>query len=316
MAEIRKISLVVPVFNEAMSLAELYRRTALVLANFDYEIIFVNDGSLDRSWEILLGLARENSRVKLINFSRNFGKEVATSAGLHRSVGEAVIIMDADLEHPPELIPELITKWQSGGQVVYTVRQYSQDTPWSKRLSSRLYYFLINRVAVVNLEPGATDFRLLDRQVVDVFNQLTERARFFRGLIDWLGFQKVRIEFTSPHNPQKNHRSYSFSRLWQLAVSSLTSFSLFPLRLAGYAGSFITLVSGVLLVIMLSTRWLLSFTYFSPISFVIVFNILLSGIILMCLGFIALYIGSIHEEILNRPLYIIREKVNFDEKDK
>ncbi len=306
----KKISLVIPVFNEAGRLKILYEKVSAVLNFSDCEIIFVNDGSADDSWLVLKDLAANDPRVRLVDFSRNFGKEAATSAGLHFASGDAVITLDADLEHPPEIIPELVRKWNEGYDMVYTVRTYSKDTPRLKRWCSSLYYFLINTISTIRLEPFATDFRLIDRKMVDVFNTLTERGRFFRGLIDWMGYKKCKVEFTAPL--MKRHSNYSLKQLWRLAISGVTSFSLFPLKVAGYLGTLITFGSGIFLFVMLVVRWFFDPIYFTPISFVIMFNILLSGIILMCLGFIALYIGSIHGEVLNRPLYIVREKVHLE----
>lgn len=308
----KKISLVLPVFNEAKNLRPLWDGLLAVLGGTAAEIIFINDGSTDGSWAVLQQLASRDSRIKLLDFSRNFGKEVAISAGLDCASGAAVIVMDADTEHPPAVIPELIKQWQEGLDIVYTIREYSVDTPLVKKITSRFYYYWLNKIAVVRIEPGATDFRLLDKKVVDVFKTFTERERFFRGLIDWLGYRKAAVRFIAPYNP-RTARSYSWGKLWRLAMAGLTSFSLFPLKLAGYLGGFITVASGFSLVVMVIVRWFINFGYFSPISFVIVFNILLSGVTLSCLGLIALYVGGIHGEILNRPLYVIRERVNFNQ---
>ncbi len=315
MPETELISLVIPIYNEAKNLSHLYDRLKKVLESFqswDYEIFFVDDGSRDESLSILKGMAKDNTRVKILSFSRNFGKEIATTAGLHYTKGKCIIIMDADLEHPPELIPRLMEKWKEGYEIVYTIREYSKETPITKKITSQLYYYILNTISSIKLEPNATDFRLLDRKVVDVYNQFTERSRFFRGLIDWMGYQKIGIPFVATYNSIRAP-SYSWKKLWKLAISGLTSFSLFPLRIAGYLGMLISLGGGGFLMVMFLVRWFIDAKYFSSISFVIMFNILLSGITLTCLGFIALYIGNIHNEILNRPLYVIREKENVHE---
>lgn len=310
----QRVSIVVPVYNEEERLRSFFdtlRRTTSALSSvYDIEIIVVNDGSTDGTATVLATLCSDPS-IRCIEFTRNFGKEIATSAGVRCATGDAVIVMDADLEHPPELIPTLLAKWREGNEVVYTVRTYARETPFIKRLMSRLYYALMRRIASITIEPGASDFRLMSRAVVDEFNRFTEHARFFRGLVDWLGFSRARVEFTAPYDPQRQP-TYSLRKLVRLALSGVTSFSLVPLRVAGYLGSAITIGSGLFLCVMLVARWFIDRDIFSPISFVIIFNILLSGIVLMCLGFIAIYIGSIHNEILNRPLYVIKKKMNIE----
>jgi len=309
----KTISIVIPAYNEEKNIPLIIKTLKKVfgaLPAYAYELVFVNDGSSDNSLEILKKIAREEKNIRVIDFSRNFGKEVATSAGCHHATGDAVITMDADLQHPPEMIPELIKKWEAGAEVVYTVRRESKGVGWFKKLSSCIFYWIFNHISDIKAESGTTDFRLMDGKVVDAFRQLPERERMFRGLIDWMGFRRERVEFTAGERAHGSAR-YSYISLFRLALNSFTSFSLFPLRIAGYLGVLITLVSGVLLIFMLITRTF-SPSMFTPVAVLAVSNTLLIGIVLVSLGLIALYIARIHAEVSGRPLYIVREKVGMD----
>jgi dolichol-phosphate mannosyltransferase len=243
-----------------------------------------------------------------LDFSRNFGKEVATSAGCHFSTGDAVITMDADLQHPPRIILELVQKWEEGFEVVYTVCKENKGASLMKKITSMLYYWLFNKISSVNSEPHSTDFRLMDKKVIDEFKMFSERSRIFRGIIDWMGYRRSRIEFIAPER-NNGKVAYSYRKLFGLAVNSITAFSLLPLRIAGYFGIFITIASSVMLLIILLSE-IFSWMVFSPVAIIAVANTFLMGVVLICLGFIALYIARIHDEAGGRPLYIIRNKIN------
>ncbi len=308
------ISIVIPVFNEEKNIPLVFeevKKTFSACPEYAFEIIFVNDGSSDNSLLQILKLSREDNRVKGLDFSRNFGKEPATSAGCHFARGDAVITLDADLQHPPSLIPKFIELWENGTEVVYTVRKENKGAGWFKKISSKIFYWLFNRVSEVQTESGTTDFRLMDKKVIEVFRKFPERERMFRGMIDWMGYKRQKVEFVA--DDRVNGRaSYSYKKLFQLAINSFTSFSLLPLRLAGYVGVVIIVVSGLLLTVMLITRWFIDPTMFTPIAILGVSNLFLIGVVLISLGFIALYIARIHNEVINRPLYIVRERVNME----
>lgn len=306
------ISIVIPVYNEEKNIPiiEGALREVFSHLSYDYEILFVNDGSRDNSLLEVLRLAENDKRIKGVDFSRNFGKEAATSAGCHLAKGHAVITMDADLQHPPSLIPDLIRHWEAGAEVVYTVRKRNKGATFIKSVSSSIYYWLFKKMTSVVTEPRSTDFRLMDKKVVEMFRRFPERGRMFRGLVDWMGFKRQRVEFNAQERIH-GKAGYSYQKLFNLAINSFTSFSLLPLKLAGYLGVFITFLSGALLLVMLVARWGFNSHLFTPIAILGITNTFLIGIVLISLGFIALYIARIHDEVIDRPLYIVREKVNF-----
>lgn len=312
------IVVVVPVYREAANLNRMYRRLEAVtktLPEYIWEYIFVNDGSPDDSLAVLSSLAQADSKVKVLDLSRNFGKEVALTAGVHHAVhAAATICLDADLQHPPEYIPELIAKWRAGAEIVATIRVSIEKQPLGRRLGSYLYYWLMSKISEVEMVSQTTDFRLYDRKVIHAFCHITERARMFRGIMDWMGFRKEYIEFRADAR-QEGNVGYSYTKLWRLALNSVTAFSLFPLRMAGYLGVLITSFSSLLLAWMTLTYFFLHSQTFTPTAFFIVTNTFLIGIVLMSIGMVALYIGNIHTEVINRPLYLVREKLNLDERE-
>lgn len=313
----KKITVVIPVYNEEKNVIALIEELERVFAtlSYDYEFLFVDDGSRDGTVALLEKAAARTMRVQALVFARNFGKEVALSAGCHVAEGDAVITMDADLQHPPTLIPQLIEKWRDGADVVYTVRKENRGAGMMKKMTSAMYWWLFDKISSVKMEPHSTDFRLLDRSVVDVFKQFSERGRIFRGIVDWIGFRRARIEFVAPQRAGGNP-AYSYKKLFALAINSLTAFSLWPLRIAGYVGIAISLVSGILLAVMLFARFFGNVSLFTPIAILATANTFLIGVVLVSLGFIALYIARIHDEVINRPLYIVRRKVNVGENKK
>ncbi|MFM8634982.1 MAG: glycosyltransferase family 2 protein, partial [Planctomycetia bacterium] len=305
------VVLLIPAFIVSGNILALLRVLEARLAGlpgFDFRLLFVDDGSSDDPAAILERAAAADPRIGGIELSRNFGKEMALTAGLHALDCDAAIIMDADLQHPPRYIPELIAKWRGGYEIVSTRRVKSDDQPLARRLGSRLFSSLRNSISEFKMEPGTTDFRLLDRIVIDALKRFTERNRLFRGLIDWMGFKKTTIEFEAPARHAGVAR-YSYSRLFRLALNSFMAFSLVPLKLAGYIGFFVLVVFGGLLAFMAFDKFGANQFGFSSIAFVIVTNVIMNGIVLGCIGLVALYIGHIHTEVIGRPLYLVRKQV-------
>jgi dolichol-phosphate mannosyltransferase len=307
------ISIVIPVFNEESNLPLLYRELLetlkLLKKRYGYELIFVDDGSADKSPAVLEKIAARDKNVRYIQFSRNFGKEIATTAGINNCKGDACIMVDADLQHPVEIIPEFVKKWEAGFEVVIGVRKANKSEGFLKKFGSFLFYKIINRISEVKIVPSATDFRLIDRKVIDEFNRFTETNRMTRALIDWLGFRRSYIHFDA-RKRANGTASYTFSMLFRLAMKSFVSLSLLPLTLAGYLGVTITLVSGVSgLYIMLGkyffhTPFASTFSDAENLAIMIVF---LVGIILISIGLLAVYVANIHREVVNRPMYAVRK---------
>ncbi len=308
----KKISVVIPVYNEEKNLPLISQEVGGVFSGtpYEYEIIFVNDGSSDNSLLEIIRLGENDSRIKGLDFSRNFGKEPALSAGCHLATGDAVITMDADMQHPASIIPELLSHWERGAEVVYTVRKKNEGASLMKKMTSGMYYWLFNKITSVTTEPRSTDFRLMDKKVMDVFRRFPERERMFRGMVDWMGYKRARVEFVA-RKRLHGEAGYSYVKLFHLALNSFTSFSLLPLKMAGYFGVMITTLSGTLLVVMFISEFFSQWWVFTPLAILATVNIFLVGIVLISLGFVALYIARIHNEVINRPLYIVREKVNF-----
>ena len=306
-SEKKLLSIIVPVYNEEKNIPLFYEKIQVVLNSLKYawEIVFINDGSEDASILELEKIADHDSYVQVIDFSRNFGKELAVTAGINACKGVACIILDVDLQHPIEKIPEFIKKWEDGAEVVVGVREKNKGEGFVKKAGSYFFYKMINQISDMEIVTRATDFRLLDRVVIDEFNKLSERNRMTRALIDWLGFRRDYVYF------EANERihgvpSYNFWKLVQLAFNSMISFSLFPLKLAGYLGIIITFLSGLLGIFIMVDRYVIKELGFSGTAILAVVILFLIGIVLVCLGLIALYIANIHVEVTNRPMYIVR----------
>ena len=313
----KTIAIVVPVLCEAANLPAFFARLCQVtsgIPEFKWTYIFVNDGSTDNSLSVLRDLAAADARVKVLDLSRNFGKEIALTAGVHEAEGaaDAVICLDADLQHPPELIPTLIERWREGAEVVVTRRTGIEQQPLARRLGSFLYYWLMARISGLDMVAQTTDFRLYDRKVVAAFKHATERERMFRGIMDWMGFRRAYVEFHADAR-QNGSVGYSYGKLLKLAITSITSFSLWPLRLTGWLGVIITACSGLLLIWMLAHFIFNSQIVYTPLAIFVVANTFLIGIVLIAIGLVALYIGTIHTEVINRPLFIVRERINSDQ---
>lgn len=311
------ISIIIPLYNEEANVKRIFDAVNEVAAKVEHvlEIIFVNDGSRDGSADAVRALQTDHPRVTLLNLARNFGKEIALTAGLHHATGDAAIMLDADLQHPPRYIPEFIKKWQNGADVVVGVRTTDGKNSPVKKAASKLFYETINRVSDVRITPHATDFRLLDKSVVDQFVKFTERNRIVRGLVDWLGFEPEFVYFEAAER-RFGKASYSITKLFRLAMDSFISMSLVPLRISGYLGLLIVLISGPLgFVMFLDTYFMGNQFQFTGSASVGVLVLFLVGVTLVNLGLMGLYVANIHSEVINRPLYVLkRERHNHQDK--
>lgn len=313
----RLLSIVVPVYNEAASLPRLSAELTAALAPlpYDYEIIFVNDGSSDASASLIEDLAASDSRIRYLEFSRNFGKEVATSAGIDRARGDAIILIDADLQHPPAFIPTLVEAWESGAEVAIGVRRSRPKEGFLRRLGSRSFSRMMNSISDIQAPAGATDFRLIDGTVAAAFRRMHEHRRMTRSLIDWLGFKRVYIPFDAAEREDGAAR-YGLGKLTGLAFSALVAHSRLPLTLAGYLGAGITVLATFLGVFVLIEQPILGDPLGLAVSgsaMLAIMILFLNGVVLICLGLMALYVGTIHEEIAQRPLYVVRRTMNLGE---
>jgi dolichol-phosphate mannosyltransferase len=301
------LSVVIPIHDEAPVLAELHRRVQAALEPLDYELVLVDDGSTDGSWPMLASLAAADSRVRAFRLSRNFGHQIAISAGLELARGEAVVSMDGDLQHPPEVIPELVAKWREGFDVVYAYRESRAGDPVGKRAATSLFYRLLGSMTRPRIPAQAGDFRLLSRRAVNVIVGMPERARFLRGMAAWIGFPQAGIPYRQ--DPRAAGKaSYSFTRLARLGADGIFSFSTVPLRVLTGIGFVFSLLGGVYLVYTLYERF---FTSSSPPGWasVVTVVVLFGGVQLMSLGLLGQYVARIFEETKGRPLYLIAEAV-------
>ena len=300
------ISVVVPVFNEAQVLPEFYRRLHRVLAAQDLhsEIVFVDDGSSDGSVDYLLSLRNSDPRVAVVELSRNFGKEVAVSAGLDHAAGNAVMIIDADLQDPPEMLPEFVDAWRAGYDMVYGQRLSRDGESWFKVQSSRWYYRVINRLSDVPIPPDAGDFRLLSRRAVDAVNTLRENHRYMTGLYAWVGFPSMALPYARQAR-QAGASKWSYWRLWGLALEGITSFSAVPLKLATLLG-IVTAGGALLYGLYFLLRTLVFGNPVPGYPSLIVVMLFLGGVQLICLGIIGEYLGRTFDQSKRRQLYFLK----------
>lgn len=307
-----KISVVIPVFNERANVPRFYPKLVTFFEGHDlnYELVYVSDGGTDGSESEIRNLAAADKHVRFVIFSRNFGKEAATTAGLKKAIGDAVVIYDADGQFPLELIEQFVARWREGADVVVGVRKSNQNEGAMKRYGSKLFNSMLGPLTNGRSVPGETDFRLMDRLVVDKFNELTERTRITRGLIDWLGFERVLVPFHANARTEGS-AGMDFRKLRRLALHSFVSQSTKPLLFTGVLGGFVMAASFFLGLFILIEKYLLH----DPLHLAItgtaalaVFLSFLVGIVLGCQGLLALYIESIHTEAQNRPLYVVRDE--------
>jgi dolichol-phosphate mannosyltransferase len=313
--EARLISIIIPMYNEEEVARKTYGRLTGVMEGIKlpYELLFIDDSSADGTFNILKELSRTDPRVKVVRFSRNFGTQAALTAGLDHASGDAVITIDGDLQHPPELIPELIEKWQAGYEVVYTVREYGKSTSAFKKATSAIFYKLMSKFARIDMPTGATDFKLYDKKVVERLKSLKERNRFLRGLSIWVGFKQTAVGFEAAKRAAGTSK-YSTRRLIGLALDGITSFSIFPLKLSIYLGFAVSFLSFAYLCYVLYAKLIAdrAVAGWASTTAAVLF---IGGVQLIAIGILGEYIGRIYEEVKGRPTYIVTTKVGFEEDD-
>ena len=311
------LSVVIPAYNEELNLEKLHEVVGGYLNQLeskDWEMIIVDDGSRDRTAAILAKLHEADDRVKMVSFSRNFGNQMAISAGLEAATGDVVIVMDADLQQPPEMIAELLARWENGYHVVNTRKAYGKNVGWFKRMTSNAFYRVMDMLSDVRIERGVSDFRLMDRKVVNVLNNMPEHSRFIRAQVAWLGFRQTTIPFTA-NKRNAGTPSFSFTKLVSLAIDGIISSSVRPLRL-------ITM-SGILLFSLLIPYgcWaLFQFCFLGPKTpgwtSLVMIELFVGGVMLISLGIIGEYVARIYEEVKHRPRYVVERTIGFANDEK
>jgi polyisoprenyl-phosphate glycosyltransferase len=300
-------SIVAPIFNEKDNLHELHRRVSEVMnsTNEPWELILVDDGSSDSSSDIIRELAQKDSHIRPVIFARNFGHQVAVTAGLDYSRGDAVVIIDADLQDPPELILEMSKKWREGYEVVYAVRAEREGESWFKLWTASLFYRIIYQITDVKIPLDTGDFRLMDRKVVNVMNQMREKHRFLRGMSAWVGFKQIGVEYKRAAR-QAGETKYPFRKMFKLAVNAVTGFSYFPLQVATYVG-FISAAISILAIPLVIVLRVAGHQQLTGQATTLIAVLFLGGVQLISLGVLGEYIGRLYDEAKGRPLYITRE---------
>ena len=303
-------SIIIPVYNEELVVAESHRRLKAVMdkTGEDYELLFVNDGSRDKTVEILRDIIKEDPHTRLLDFSRNFGHQTAISAGMDYASGDAVVVIDADLQDPPEAILDMIAKWKEGYQVVYGKRLQRKGETVFKKLTAKLFYRILRFMTDVDIPVDTGDFRLLDRKVCDVMRSLTEKNRYVRGLVSWVGFNQTAVEYVRDER-FAGETKYPLKKMLKFATDGIISFSFKPLKFAEYLGVGISALSFIYLIVVIIQK-LIGHTVEGWASILAV-SLFFNGVILFMLGIIGEYIGRIYDEAKNRPLYILKEKVGF-----
>jgi dolichol-phosphate mannosyltransferase len=303
-----KYSLIIPIYNEEETIPELYRRVSDVMDSLDdsVELILINDGSRDRSLNLMRELQERDARVCYISFARNFGHQAAVTAGLNFARGQVIVVLDADLQDPPELIPKMIESWQAGYHVVYAQRTKRKKESWFKRLTAYVFYRLLRRLADVDIPADTGDFCLMDRQVVDVLNSMPERNRYIRGLRAWIGFRQTAVKFE--RDPRfAGEVKYTFKKSLALAINSLVSFSKIPLRISTYLGLFSALIALFMALLVLYWRLQQPDSPVTGLATILIAVFFLGSVQLIGIGILGEYIGRIYEEVKGRPAYTIAE---------
>lgn len=306
-------SIVIPIYNEETNLNELASRLLNTiqtnLDNWEVEILLVNDGSYDSSFSIMKELAEKNSMFKLVNLSRNFGHQIAISAGMDLASGDVCIVMDGDLQDPPETIPELVQKWKEGFEIVYAVRNKRDGESWFKLFTAKAFYRILKRITSVEIPVDTGDFRLIDKKVLNVLKEMPEKHRFIRGMVAWSGFKSCPVFY---HREKRfaGTTKFTLGKMVQFSLNGITSFSTYPLKLASTFGLFVSSIGFLYLIYVIYLALFTNNTVEGWASMMVVV-LFLGGVQLLSLGVIGEYVGRINEEVKKRPNYIISEKVNF-----
>ncbi len=309
----KKVSVVIPMYYEEEVANECYQRMKSVLTaipNYEYEIVFINDGSKDKTLEILEEIAKEDKNVKVLSFSRNFGHQCAVTAGIKHVSGDAIVIIDADLQDPPELIPEMLKLWEQGYEVIYGKRKLREGESKFKLLTAKMFYQTLNALSDVDIPKDTGDFRLVDKKVVDVINELPEHNKFLRGLFSWVGFKQTPFEYERKER-FAGETKYPLKKMLKLASDGIISFSTKPLKMVGGLGIISVFASFVILIYSLLSyifKWNSLTAGWTSLMVTFTF---LSGIILISLWMMSEYIARIYDEVKGRPQYIIDKKINF-----
>jgi glycosyltransferase involved in cell wall biosynthesis len=314
MREKPRYSIIAPCFNEEGVLHELHRRIQEVMdqTGESWELVLINDGSRDRTAEIMRELHAADPRIKVVDFARNFGHQIAVTAGLDYALGDAVVIIDADLQDPPEVILEMIDCWKEGYEVVYAVRTERKGETWFKEFTAKLFYRIIYRITDVDIPLDTGDFRLMDRKVVEAMKQMREKHRFIRGMTSWVGFRQTGVEYVREER-YAGETHYPFRKMFKFALDAITSFSYAPLQLATYLGFIIAGVSAIAALLVVFARLFMGATPFYGQATTLVAVLFLGGVQLITLGIIGEYLGRISDEVKDRPLYVVTESLGFEE---
>jgi len=314
MSENPRYSIIAPCFNEEGVLHELHRRIQEVMdqTGESWELVLINDGSRDRTAEIMRELHAADSRIKVLDFARNFGHQIAVTAGMDYAQGDAVVIIDSDLQDPPELILEMIDRWKEGYEVVYAVRTQRKGETWFKEFTAKLFYRIIYRITDVDIPLDTGDFRLMDRKVVDAMKRMRERNRFIRGMTSWVGFRQTGVNYVREER-YAGETHYPFRKMFKFALDAITSFSYAPLQMATYLGFIIAGLSAIAALLVVFARLFMGASPFYGQATTLVTVLFLGGVQLITLGIIGEYLGRIYDEVKGRPLYLVREALGFEE---
>ena len=306
-------SVVVPLYNEELVIDESYNRLKSVMDSTkeNYEIVFINDGSKDTTRDKVENICRKDEMIKLVNFSRNFGHQAAITAGMNQAIGDAVIVIDADLQDPPEAILDMISKWKEGYEVVYGKRTKREGETFFKKFTSKVYYRLLKNMTSIDIPVDTGDFRLIDRKVCDALNSLPEKNRYIRGLVSWVGYKQTFVEFTRQER-FAGETKYSLKKMLKLAFDGITSFSYKPLVISAYLGGFMGLIGTVLLISNIITS-LSNHNNILSLGLILSTNLIMFGLMFCVLAIMGQYIGRIFDESKNRPLYIVANTISYKE---
>jgi len=308
-----RYSIVAPIYNEEGNIQKLYDRITKVMdaTGEDWELVTVNDGSRDRSFELLSELSAKDSRIKVVNFARNFGHQLAVTAGLHHTSGDAVVVIDADLQDPPELILEMIERWKAGYHVVYAVRQERKGESWFKLFTAKLFYRIIYRITDVDIPLDTGDFRLMDRKVVDALNSMPEHNRFIRGLTSWIGFKQTGVTYVREAR-EWGETKYPLKKMVRFAMDAVTGFSYFPLQIMVYFAFILGVIAVLAIPVIAFLRVVLGVEFLGGQATTVILLLLLSSFQLFFLFVMGQYVARIYDEARRRPLYIVADKVGFE----